>query len=108
LVAKADMAGADRQQAGDAFDDRGASGAVAPDQCHDLVGVDADRHAAQDMSGAAVGVDVLDVEQHGQSPGQPVNGAPSRMLATSLLARISSGVPSARNDPSCIMTMRSE
>ena len=71
--------------------------------------VDVDRHAAQDMGGAAVGIDVVDLEQHRfLALLRPVSGAPSRMLATSLLARISSGVPSARNEPSCIITMRSE
>src|SRR5436309_6317276 len=102
------MAGAHRQQAGDALDNRGATGAVAPYQRHDLVGVDRDRHAAQDMGGAAEGVDVVDFEQHRLRPGHASSGAPSRMLATSLLARISSGVPSARKAPSCIITMRSE
>ena len=70
--------------------------------------IDVDRHAAQDMGGAAVGIDVVDFEQHRFASAQAVSGAPSRMLATSLLARISSGVPSARKAPSCIITIRSE
>src|ERR1051326_274736 len=107
LVAKADAAGADRERAGNALDDCRAPGAVAPDERHDFVGIDGDRDPAQDMGGAAEGVDVVDFEQHGL-PRQPASGAPSRMLATSSLARISSGVPSARKAPSCIMTMRSE
>src|SRR5262249_21018460 len=53
------------KQAGDALDDGGAAGAVAPDQRYDLVGTDVDRHAVQDVGGTAIGVDVLDLEQHG-------------------------------------------
>src|SRR5215471_11155333 len=104
LLAEADPAGANRQQAGDALDDRRAPGPVAPHESHYLVVIDIDRHVAKDVGGASVGVDVAYLEQHGQA----VGGAPSRILATSLLARISSGVPSARNDPSCIITIRSE
>src|SRR5260370_41677096 len=102
-----DPAGANREQADDALDDGGAPSPVASHQGHHLVGIDVDRHAAQDMRGASVGIDVVDLEQHRFCLAQAVRGTPSRMLATSLLARISSGVPSARNAPSCIMAMRS-
>src|SRR5215469_3254134 len=108
LVSKPDLAGTNWEQAGDALDDRGAPGPVASHQGHHFVGIDVDRHAAQDMGGPSVSVDFVDLEQHRFRLSQAVSGAPSRMLATSLLARISPGVPSARNKPSCIITMRSE
>src|SRR5262249_1166117 len=109
VAPEADAAGAHRQEAGDALDDRGAPGAVASDQRHDLVLADGERHPAQDVGGTAEGIDIDDFEQHAFVPCvQADSGAPSRMLATSLFARIWSGVPSARKAPSCIITMRSE
>src|SRR5262249_118946 len=106
-AAESDPAAADRKQSGDALDDRGATGAVPPDQRDHFVVADIDRHVVQDVRRTAQGVDVVDLEQevvHAHAD----SGAASRMLATSLFALISSGGPSARKRPSCIITMRSE
>ena len=77
---------------------------------HDLAVVDRQRHFTQDLRGPAEGIYGIELEQHllVLCISQAESGTPSRMLATSLFALISSGVPWARNRPSCIITMRSE
>src|SRR6516165_12484946 len=67
LLAEAYLARANREQAGDALDDRRAPGPVAPHESHNLVAIDVDRHVAQDVGGASIGIDVAYLEQHGQA-----------------------------------------
>src|SRR5262249_13006037 len=64
LCAEANLTRAHREEAGDALDDGGAPGAVAPDQRDDFIVVDAQRYAAQDVRGPAKGIYGLDLEQH--------------------------------------------
>src|SRR5262249_15226041 len=64
LSAEANLTRAHREETGDALDDGGAPGAVAPDQRDDFIVVDAQRYAAQDVRGPAKDIYGLDLEQH--------------------------------------------
>src|SRR5262249_38729158 len=64
LSAEANLTRTQWEEAGDALDDGGAPGAVAPDQRDDLTVVDAQRYAAQDVRRSAKGIYGLDLEQH--------------------------------------------
>src|SRR5262249_52350924 len=59
-----DMSGAYRKKTNNALNDGGAAGGVASHQRYHFVIAHVERYAAQDMRGAAKGVDVLDFQQH--------------------------------------------
>src|SRR6266850_2471104 len=66
LVIKQDLSGPDGEKSHDALDRGGLARSVAPDEAHHFLLVDAQRHAAEDVGRAAVGVDRIDLE-HNQS-----------------------------------------
>src|SRR6267143_2892531 len=103
------LSGPDREKSHDALDRGGLAGPVTPDEAHHFLLVDAQRHAAEDVGRAAVGVDRIDLE-HDQSFREKASGPeePIRIIATCSFFLISAGVPWARIAPWCITTMRSE
>src|SRR5690242_521319 len=86
LIVKYDLACLQWQEAHNALDRRGLAGAVTADKTHDLLLVHAQRNAVEDVSGAAIGVDRLDL-QHDHSFREKASGPeePSRIIATSSL-----------------------
>src|SRR5438445_404972 len=80
-----------------------------------LVGADGQRDRAEDLRGAAIGLDPLQLEHRcGRShylppwEGRGGSGVPISVVSTFSSRRIWSGVPSARIVPWCMATIRSE
>src|SRR3989441_5098301 len=115
LALEAHDAAARWQEPHDRIDGGRLAGAVATHETDRLAGADGQRDRSEDLGGAAIGLDPLQLEHrcgrsHLSSPweGRGGSGVPISVVSTFSSRRIWSGVPSARIVPWCMATIRSE
>src|SRR6202030_3365790 len=104
---KADAALEGRQVAEDGLQQGRLSGAIGPDDAHDLARADIERDLVQDLQAAVAGAHALDGKHQGW-PCEAGREAPSRASITFSSARIWAGGPSAIFSPWSITTTLSQ